>query len=219
MKETMTFGQWLKQRRKALDLTQKALAARVGCAAVTILKIEAATLRPSRQIAELLAAALELTPEEQVLFVEWARADALAAPPDPVVLASKAFPAAAPAQWGPGSGLPVPPTPLLGRALDVARVRTLLWRVDVRLVVLTGPPGIGKTRLAIQVAAEVRDDFADGVIFVGLAQIRSPALAATALAQALGLPPGRQAPVAQLQDALRDKQLLLLLDNFEQIVA
>jgi predicted ATPase/class 3 adenylate cyclase len=116
--------------------------------------------------------------------------------------------------------LPVQPASLLGREREVADVRAVLLRDDVRLVTLTGPGGTGKTRLSVQVAAELIDHFEDGVYFVALATIAEPALVPSTIAQALELRDTGGRPVAEsLAVFLRDRHLLLVLDNFEQILA
>jgi predicted ATPase/class 3 adenylate cyclase len=396
-----SFGRWLQRRRKALDLTQEALAQRVGCAAETLRKIEADARRPSRQIAERLADALELPPDERLAFVRAARAelstDRLAPPthsvpqaafvsaatlpsgtltflftdieistqlwerhtaamavaltrhdailrhaieehqgvvvkstgdgihavfaraPDALAAALAAQRALHAESWGATGQLRVrmalhtsvaeardgdyfgpplnriarllaaghggqillslataelvrdalppevalhglgvhrlkdltrpeqifqalapdlptafpplntldarpnnllaQPTPLIGRDKDVARLCDLLQHPDTRLVTLSGPGGIGKTRLALQVAAELLDKFPDGVYFVALASITDPTLVATTIAQTLGVQEAGGQPLAEhLSAALREKQMLLLLDNFEQVV-
>ena len=115
--------------------------------------------------------------------------------------------------------LPLPPTPLIGREREVGLVRDLLLRPGVRLLSMTGPPGIGKTRLSIEAAARLLDNFSDGVWFVSLAPITDPALVASAIAQALGLKESGARPHSEsLTEHLQDKQLLLVLDNFEQVV-
>ncbi len=114
--------------------------------------------------------------------------------------------------------LPAQSTPLIGRKQEVAAVCTHLRHPEVRLVTLTGPGGVGKTRLGLEVAADLLDDFPDGVCFVPLAPISDPDLVVPALAQALGIKEAGERPLLDLLQAyVRDKHLLLLLDNFEQV--
>ena len=115
--------------------------------------------------------------------------------------------------------LPVQPTSLVGRERAIRAVTDLLRRPEVRLVTLTGPGGTGKTRLSLQVSANLIDDFKDGVFFVPLAFTSDPSLVPSAIAQALDV---RENPAVPLIEALRDRlhgrELLLLIDNFEQIM-
>src|SRR2546423_1765171 len=118
------------------------------------------------------------------------------------------------------NNLPIQPTPLVGREQDVLAVKDLLCREQVCLVTLTGPGGVGKTRLSLQVAAELSEHFSDGIFFVSLAPLSDPALVVPTIARTLGI---REAAgyslLDRLKEELQQKQQLLLLDNFEQVVS
>jgi predicted ATPase/DNA-binding CsgD family transcriptional regulator len=116
------------------------------------------------------------------------------------------------------NNLPAYLTPLIGREQEVQAICALLQRPEVRLVTLTGSGGVGKTRLGVQIATEVLNDFADGVSFVSLAPISDPDLVIPTIAKTFDLTVG-DAPLELLKAFLREQQLLLLLDNFEQVVA
>jgi predicted ATPase/class 3 adenylate cyclase len=117
------------------------------------------------------------------------------------------------------TNLPVLATPLLGRERVTKEVAALLLRDDVRVVTLTGAGGTGKTRIGLQVAAEVVDEFPGGVFFVGLAPLLDPALLLPTIAQAFGVSESGAQPLERtLADHLHDKRVLLVLDNFEQLL-
>src|SRR6266446_5931049 len=116
--------------------------------------------------------------------------------------------------------LPIQPTPLVGREREVVTVCELLRREETRLVTLSGPGGVGKTRLGVRVAAELSESFVDGTFFVDLAPLRNPALVVPAIAQRLDIREGTgQSLLERLKEGLQQKQALLLLDNFEQVVS
>src|SRR5215207_1098825 len=115
--------------------------------------------------------------------------------------------------------LPTHPTPFLGREREVEEITALLLRPEVRLVTLTGPGGVGKTRLGMRVAAEVHEPFPDGAFLIDLARLTDPELVASATATALGLreQPG-QTLSETLVDHLRSRRILLVFDNFEHLL-
>lgn len=122
-------------------------------------------------------------------------------------------------EYTPLPPLPIQLTPLLGREQEAASAAALLRRPDVRLLTMSGAAGIGKTRLAIQVATDLVRDFADGVAFVSLTPVRDSSLVLTTIVQTLGLKdPGNEQEATRLQALLQQKQLLLVLDNFEQVM-
>lgn len=208
MAGAIRFGVLLRRRRLAAGLTQEALAERAGVSAKAVRGLERDPNRaPRLDTVALLADALGLGPTERARFLAAARPDSVA----PAEAADRAVPP---------SALPRPLTPLIGRAGVVSAVAALLRRDEHQLVSLTGPGGVGKTRLAIAVATHVADDFADGAAFVDLAPLHDPTLVLPTIAQHLGLDERNATPLAdRLAASLRGKHLLLLLDNFEHLVA
>lgn len=116
--------------------------------------------------------------------------------------------------------IPMPPNPLVGREQEVAQTRALLLRPEARLVTLAGTGGVGKTHLALHVAASLQAEFADGVFFISLASLRNPELVLPTISHALGFQEARDGIwLRYMQEMLHDRHVLLLLDNFEQVIA
>jgi predicted ATPase/DNA-binding XRE family transcriptional regulator len=216
----LSFGEWLKHRRKTLDLTRDKLAWQVGCSFETIKKIESGDLKPSVQLAELIAGALAVPVAEQARFVRFARANMATAPATAYTGILVALPPAAePSKPSPALHLPAPLTNLIGRADTIRAATDLLRRADVRLLTLSGPPGVGKTRLSLAIAAQLAPEFADSAYFVALAPISDPQLVPVAIAQTLGIQEVAGQPLtATLKEAIRHRQLLLVIDTFEHVL-
>jgi predicted ATPase/DNA-binding XRE family transcriptional regulator len=205
MTET-SFGDMLRRHRRAAGLTQEALAERAGLSTRGISDLErGARELPRKDTLRLLLQALDLSPADRAALIAAARR-----PPAPEPRDTYADRLA---------GLPVPMTPLIGRETDVAAVSALLTESAIRLLTLTGPGGTGKTRLALAIAERLASAFRDGVTFVPLAPLTDPSLVTSAIAQGLGV---RQVAGQSLLEALtahlRDKRMLLVLDNFEHLV-
>lgn len=223
------FGPWLKRRRRSLGLTQVELGRLTGYASETLRKVEAGEQRPSRQMAEQLAGHLQITPAELEQFVRFARSDTRSRPASPLPAptppaAMPAAPTVAPVRPLAAESLGPAPIPMelssfVGRNKELASITQLLLRPDVRLLTVTGPPGIGKTRLALQAAEQLRGEYAGDVVFVNLTPIVDPNLVIPTIAHALGVHESAgQTILVAAQSALRDRRMLMVLDNFEQVI-
>ena len=217
MSDGTAFGLWLKQRRTQLGLTLQDLAEHAGCSTVLIRKIEAGERKPADAITLALARLFGVPADEQPAFLAFAQAHLPAA-------ALPALPATAErAPWrtlySRAIHLPTPATAFIGRADAVAAACAVGRAPRTRLLTLLGPPGIGKTRLGLRVAETLAPGFPDGVYFVGLAAIRDPSLVPGAIARALDVRErGGEPLIAALTGYLQPKRLLLVLDNFEQVI-
>jgi len=217
MDQRFSFGEWIRKRRNTLGLTQEAIAEQVGYSIAMIRKIEDDERRPSARAASLLAQALEIPQDQQEVFLQVARQDR-AVDQLGSMEEKERFPWQA--DTGSQANLPLPTTLFIGREADVIRLTDLLQDPAHRLIVLIGLAGIGKTRLALQVAHSQLDRFSPGVFFISLAPLTSPEMIVTSIGAAIGFQfHGASEPQKQLLRYLREKQMLIVLDNLEHLMA
>ncbi len=205
MQEEISFGEWLRKQRRGLDLSRQAFARQIGCAEVTLRRIEAGTLKPSKELASILLEQLGIPETERPQWFSFARG-------------LSGFPfKSIPSSNKSKSNLPAPITTFIGREKEQSEVIRLITKH--RLVMLTGSGGVGKTRLAIKVGEQVLENYADGVWWIELAPILDRPLVLRTIAIAIGLRDEPQRPVIDmLSDYLREKQILIILDNCEHLL-
>lgn len=210
MDTTDSFGYWVRRQRKTLDLTQAELAQRVGCATVMLRKIEADERRPSSKMAERLAHCLELPAAEYARFVATAVGERPTTDlPLPAVAASRRLP----------GNLPAPVTSLIGRTTEIAAITDCLRRKEVRLLTLTGPVGVGKTRLALAAGHQLLPAYRHSVCLVALAAVTEPQMAPAVTATVLGVRESRGQNLTQsVMNFLATREMLLIFDNFEHLL-
>ncbi len=218
--ESPSFADLLRGRRTALGLTQEELAERAGLSPRGVLYLERGARQPYRDTVRRLGQALRLTPQQQEVLAAAARWRRV--PPATSTSSQSAAGEQHSTQQMPDDSpyrLPTPPTSLLGRERELAAATALLQHDDLQILTLTGPGGVGKTRLALEVAAQVRRQFADGVVFVSLAPLADTSLVLLTIAQALELSDrGGQPLSATLTTFLQHKRLMMVLDNFEHVL-
>ncbi len=213
MATAISFGEWLKRQRLAGGVTQKQLGLQLDCAAITVRKIEADERLPSAQIIARLADIFAIPTDERTQFARFARGDWSQAiqPPN----AASPWKSASP----PRSNIPSPVTTLIGRQYQLEQARGYLRDPRVRLITLIGPPGIGKTRLCLELASTASDDFPGGVFFVTFAPLEDASLMLSTVVQALGYVETRSASArSQLIEGIGDKFMLIVLDNCEHLI-
>jgi len=207
-RRSSAFGDLLRQYRVAAGLTQQALAERARVGRRSISDLERGLFHsPQRDTVARLAQALDLSARDRIGFAA-------------AGLRRHGSPLSRAPRTSHPHNLPPQLTGLVGRERDVAVVAALLRRDDGRLLTLTGPPGVGKTRLSIAAAERLLDLFADGAFFVALAPVTDPDQVASVIAGTLGLrEEGGRSVGESLRGRLRARHMLLVLDNFEHIAA
>ena len=225
----VVFNEWLKRRRKALDMTQDELATRAGCSVSALRKIESGERRPSKQLAALLAKALEIPPQDQPVFLRVARGELNLArlgqpspdPTHPTAGIASLHQAAAPPPIA-HQRIPLQATPLIGREAELAAMEQLFSDPQCRLLTLTGIGGIGKTRLAIEFALGKQTDFPGGVHYIPLTSVNSSEKISPAIADVLGFSfSGPADPKEQLLNYLAShicQEALFIFDNLEHLL-
>jgi predicted ATPase/transcriptional regulator with XRE-family HTH domain len=231
------FGDWLKRRRKALDLTQEELAKSAGCSVGALRKIEMGERKPSKQLAGLLAKALKISTEEQTTFVRVARGELILerlgnslleiALPVPDIASLHQFHPRRSINGEvvtttPYLRIPLPATPLIGREAELASMERIFKDPQCRLLTLTGIGGIGKTRLAIEFGLRMQEDFPGGVYYFPLTSVNSPEKIVPAMADILGFGfSGPADPKEQLLSYLSSQirqEALFIFDNLEHLL-
>ena len=203
--ETISFGEWLRQRRRMLDLTQQDLADQVGCARITLRRIESGMLKPSKELASILLEKFGIPEIERPEWIAFARGVS-DLPTQSIPLSSK-----------PISNLPTLLTTFIGREKEQSEVIRLIS--EHHLVTLTGSGGVGKTRLSIKVGEQVLGSYTDGVWFLELASLSDPALLPQTAAGLFGITTQSDIPFTDLLiNFLRAKSALLILDNCEHLL-
>jgi predicted ATPase/DNA-binding XRE family transcriptional regulator len=205
--EEISFGEWLRQRRRMLDLTQQALADQVGCARITLRRIESGGRKPSKELAQILLSKLGVPEIEWPQWIQFARS-------------VSGFPVKSGNSFTskPLTNLPASLTSFIGREKEQAEILTIISKY--RLITLVGSGGVGKTRLSSKVGEQVLGDYAHGVWLVELAPILDPLLVPRTTAISIGLYEEPKRPIIDmLCDYLREKKMLIILDNCEHLVA
>jgi predicted ATPase/DNA-binding XRE family transcriptional regulator len=204
--EEISFGEWLRQRRRMLDFTQQSLADQVGCARITLRRIESGGRRPSKELAQILLSKLGVPEKEHLQWIPFARG-------------LSGFPAKPSNSFTskPSTNLPAPLTTFIGRETEQAEITKLIAKN--RLVTLTGVGGIGKTSLSLQIGQKLLHDYPNGVWMVMLESLTDPALVAQSVASVFDIRGMSESPILErLIFALRTKSALLILDNCEHLL-
>jgi non-specific serine/threonine protein kinase len=200
------FGEWLRRQRRALDLSRQNLANQAGCAEITLRRIEAGTLKPSKELALLLLEKVGIPQNEREQWIGYARGQSGMPSQEQSIFAVQRQ-----------TNLPALLTSFIGREKELVDAIKLLEKY--RLVTLAGPGGVGKTRLAFKVGEQVLSNYPNGVWLVELAPLTNPELIPQTVASILGINSTANQPVSEvLMSFFRAKTALLMLDNCEHVL-
>ncbi len=213
-----TFGGWIRQRRNELGITQEELSNQLGFSLALLRKLESSERRPSGQIVALLAEYFRIPADERDAFITFARIGGTES-----IYADDLTSGTSGSPWRRvyfhQTNLPTMLTPIIGRQRELALALGYFRQPKMRLLTITGTPGIGKTRIALEVAANLVEAFEDGVFFIDLTSVIDPDLVIPTIAQTLGLKErGKELFEMVLLDYIRERRMLLFLDNFEQVL-
>ena len=227
MAEIVSFGEWVQKRRNQLSHTRKEFAQLVGCAPITIKKIERDERKPSVEMAELFAQHLQIPASEQEDFMRRARGEFVARFGLPEEMSLAEAQTVASAEEAPKHNLPPQTTTFVGRTPELSQITEQLADPACRLLTILGAGGMGKTRLSIEVALGQVENFTDGVNYVSLAPIGSnpnetedslnPIVGALADTLEISFQGGTP-PEQQLLNYLKRKEMLIVFDNFEHLL-
>jgi len=205
VKEPLSFGEWLRKQRRALDLSRQDLAHQAGCAEITLRRIEAGTLKPSKELASLLLEKVGIPQNKRDQWISFARGQS-GIPLEQSGSAPQ-----------PQTNLPAPLTSFIGREKELGQITNLLEKH--RLVTLIGPGGVGKTRLSLKVGEQLLSNYAHGAWLVELAPLNNPELIPQTITSIFGITSASNLPVTEvLINYLRAKTALLILDNCEHVL-
>ncbi|MEM7801916.1 MAG: helix-turn-helix domain-containing protein, partial [Chloroflexota bacterium] len=242
MSNVLTFGEWLKRRRKQLDITQNELADRLGCSVNTVRKIEQNARRPSKQLAEMMGTVLDITSDQLEDFITFARSEAYLSkvPLALKLLVEGQTKSSRPLVSNQSNStltpvspskdnrtkktrihLPTRSTHFIGRTYELNQLQILLLDPTKRLITIMGPGGMGKSSLALATANSLidGDHFSDGLFFVPLAPIINGNHILPAIASALEIAStGETRPLDLLISYLKPRKVLLILDNCEHLI-
>jgi predicted ATPase/transcriptional regulator with XRE-family HTH domain len=216
-----TFGEWLRRQRTHRHLTREEFSKRVGCSVSTLRKIEDDERRPSSQIAGLIANTLDISPADHETFLRVARGEWGTNHLSPLSNLIQTPGISHTESASPRTNLPILPIPLIGRQRELNELTQLLKEPECRMLTCVGPGGMGKTRLAIETATQLQNEFTDGVFFVPLVSVNSGSFIVPMIADSIGFTfqSGVPAdPKDQLRNYLKEKQVLLVMDNLDHLL-